>query len=84
MKQTTAKLADVVYFPMKIKREDELIVIVHCISRRDMRDISKIWRNTAPDLDNDNDDEKKARTRAQAQWQHRHRAQRGRCYECGR
>ena len=84
MKQTTAKLVDVVYFLMKIKREDELIALINFVSRRDMRDINKIWRNTTPDLDNDNGDEKKARARAQAQRQHRHRAQRGCCYKCGR
>ena len=72
MKQTTAKLVDVVYFLMKIKREDELIALINFVSRRDMRDINKIWRNTTPDLDNDNGDEKKARARAQALGQHRH------------
>ena len=84
MKQTTAKLVDVVYFPMKIKREDELIALINFVSRRDMRDISKIWCNTMPDLDDDNGNEQKARARAQARGQHRHRAQQGRCYECGR
>ena len=35
MKQTTAKLVDVVYFLMKIKREDELIALINFVSRRD-------------------------------------------------
>jgi len=84
VKQTTAKLVDVVYFLMKIKREDELIALINFVSRRDMRDINKIWRNTTPDLENGNSDEKKARARAQALGQHCHRAHRGRCYKCGR
>ena len=72
MKQTTVKLVDVVYFLMKIKREDELIALINFVSRHNMCDISKIWRNTTPDLDKDSSDEKKARARAQAQGQHRH------------
>ena len=69
VKQTMAKLADVASFPTKIKREDELIAPTSFVSRRSMRDISKTWRNTMPDLDNDNGDEKEARARAQApQW----------------
>ena len=58
MGQMTAKLADVVYFLMKTKREDELIALINFVSRRDMRDINKIRRNTTPDLDNDNGGEK--------------------------
>ena len=45
MKQTMVKLVDIIYFLMKIKREDELIALINFVSRRDMRDINKIWRN---------------------------------------
>ena len=65
---------------MKIKRDDELIVLINFVSRHDMRDTSKIWSNTAPDLDNDNGDETKARGKAQAPYQYPQQAQRGHCY----
>ena len=66
MKQMMAKLVDVVCFLIMIKQEDELITLINFVSRHDMCDISKIWRNTTPDLDNDSSDEKTAHARTQA------------------
>ena len=50
MKQTIAKLVNVIYFHMKTKQEDELIALINFISRRNTHNTSKIWRNTTPDL----------------------------------